>query len=92
MPKITSRASGGEEDTVDVAVNMTAAEFLEFMAWKKDHDTHKAEMAAKNSELEFLAKKICWAIDADAKRPGKVKLIDQDHAAELLEQAKEFLA
>ena len=77
---------------MEITASMSAEDFLDFMAWKKDHAHHKAEMEAKNKELEFLAKKICWAIEADAKRPGKVKIIDQDHAAELLEQAKEFLA
>lgn len=76
---------------MDVTVNMTAEEFLDFMAWKKDHTHHKAEMAAKNTELEFMAKKVCWAIVADTKRPGKVKIADQDHAAELLELANEYL-
>lgn len=75
-----------------VNVTMTAEEFLEFMAWKKDHTHHKAEMAAKNAELELMAKKVCWAIEEDAKRPGKVKVIDQEHAAELLEMAKDYLA
>ena len=77
---------------MDVTVNMTAEEFLEFMAWRKDHDHHKTEVATINGRLEYLAKKICWAIAEDPKRPGKVKIIDQDHAEELLEQAKEFLA
>lgn len=77
---------------MDVTVSMTAEEFLEFMAWRKDHDHHKTEVATINGRLEYLAKKICWAIAEDTKRPGKVKIIDQDHAAELLEQATEFLA
>ena len=33
-----------------------------------------------------------WAIDADPKKPGKVKIIDQEHAAELLEMAKDYMA
>ena len=40
---------------------------------------------------EMLANKACWAIEADPKRPGKVKIVDQEHAAELLELAKENL-
>lgn len=43
-------------------------------------------------QREMLAKKTCWAIDADPKKPGKVKIIDQEHAAELLEMAKDYLA
>ena len=44
------------------------------------------------NKREMLAKKTCWAIDADPKKPGKVKIIDQEHAAELLEMAKDYLA
>lgn len=32
------------------------------------------------------------AIEADPKRPGKVKIVDQEHAAELLELAKDYLS
>ena len=41
---------------------------------------------------EMLAKKTCWAIEADPKRPGKVKIVDQEHAAELLELANDYLS
>lgn len=39
----------------------------------------------------MLAKKACWAMEKDDKRPGKVKIIDQEHAAELLEMAHDYL-
>ena len=68
---------------MEVTVNMTAEEFMEFVAWRKEQDYYKREI---------LAKKTCWAIDADPKKPGKVKIIDQEHAAELLEMAKDYLA
>lgn len=34
---------------MDVTVNMTAEEFLEFMAWKKDRNHYNEEMAARAS-------------------------------------------
>ena len=33
-----------------------------------------------------------WAIEEDPKRPGKVKIVDQEHAVELLKMAREYLA
>lgn len=75
-----------------VTVAMTTDDFLEFMAWKNDRKHYIDEMAKKSSKWEMLAKKTCWAIEEDAKRPGKVKIIDQDHAAELLEMARDYLA
>ena len=77
---------------MDVTVNMTAEEFLEFMAWKKDRNHYNAEMAARSIKWEIMAKKVTWAIEEDPKRPGKIKIVDQEHAAELLEMAREYLA
>mgnify|MGYP004641912829 FL=1 len=79
-----------EDMTVTVA--MTTDDFLEFVAWGKDRDYYKSRLDKELNEREMLAKKTCWAIDADPKKPGKVKIIDQDHAAELLEMAKDYLA
>lgn len=77
---------------MEVTVNMTAEEFLVFVAWGKDRDYYKSRLDKELNKREILAKKTCWAIDADPKKPGKVKIIDQDHAAELLEMAKDYLA
>lgn len=77
---------------MEVTVNMTAEEFLEFVAWGKDWDYYKSRLDKELNKREILAKKTCWAIDADPKKPGKVKIIDQEHAAELLEMAKDYLA
>lgn len=77
---------------MEVTVNMTAEEFLEFVTWGKDRDYYEKELDKELNKREILAKKTCWAIDADPKKPGKVKIIDQDHAAELLEMAKDYLA
>ncbi len=77
---------------MDVTVNMTAEEFLEFMAWKKERDYYEKELDQETSKREIMAKKATWAMAEDAKRPGKVKIIDQEHAAELLEMASEYLA
>lgn len=77
---------------MEVTVNMTAEEFMEFVACGKDRDYYKSRLDKELNKREILAKKTCWAIDADPKKPGKVKIIDQDHAAELLEMAKDYLA
>ena len=77
---------------MDVTVSMAAEEFLDFMAWKKDREQYAKEMAARSSKWEIMAKKATWAMEEDPKRPGKVKIVDQEHAAELLEMAREYLA
>lgn len=77
---------------MEVNVNMSAEEFLEFMVWKRDRGQYNNEMAARAEKMELLAKKTCWAIEKDPKRPGKVKIVDQEHAAELLELANDYLS
>lgn len=77
---------------MEVNVNMSAEESLEFMVWKRDREQYNNEMAARAEKMELLAKKTCWAIEKDPKRPGKVKIVDQEHAAELLELANDYLS
>lgn len=77
---------------MEVNVNMSAEEFLEFMVWKRDREQYNNEMAARAEKMELLAKKTCWAIEKDPKRTGKVKIVDQEHAAELLELANDYLS
>ena len=77
---------------MEITVKMTVEEFQQFVAWQKDRDYYKNRLDKELDKREMLAKKTCWAIDEDPKKPGKVKIIDQDHAAELLEMAKDYLA
>ncbi|MBM6724333.1 hypothetical protein [Pseudoflavonifractor phocaeensis] len=49
-------------------------------------------MDAWSRKWEILANKACWAIETDPKRPGKVKIVDQEHAAELLGMAYGYMA
>ena len=72
---------------MEITVKMTVEEFQQFVAWQNEKELDK-----ELNKREILAKKTCWAIDADPKKPGKVKIIDQEHAAELLEMAKDYLA
>ena len=77
---------------MDVTVNMTAEEFLEFMEWKRDREHYNTEMRIRSDKWEIMAKKATWAMAEDAKRQGKVRIVDQEHAVELLEMAREYLA
>ena len=77
---------------MEVTVNMSVEEFQEFMAWKNDREQYNKEMAIKSEKMELLAKKTCWTIEKDPTRPGKVKIVDKEHAAELLELANAYLS
>ena len=77
---------------MEISVKMSADEFLEFMEWQKDRNRYREDMAAATKKWEIFASKVRWALENDPKRPGKVKIADQEHAEELLEMAIEFFA
>lgn len=72
-----------------INVEMTAEEFQEFMQWKKDEQVYKEEITAADSKIEHINNKILWALGPNEKQPGKVKIIDQEHAAELVDMAND---
>lgn len=77
---------------MEITITMSEEDFQEFMAWKNDRSHYCTEMEAMREKWEYLAGKTCWAIGEDHKHPGKVKIVDQEHAAELLEMVHGLLA
>ena len=73
-----------------ITVEMTAEEFQEFMRWKKDKRCYDADLTAADGKIEHINNKILWALELDEKKPGKVKIINQEHATELVEMAREW--
>lgn len=77
---------------MEITVKMTAEEFEEFREWMKDRGCYKADLASTVRKWETFVNKVCWALGEDPKRPGKVKIIDHEHAEELLKMANDFFA
>ena len=77
---------------MNVEVQMKEEEFLEFIQWKQDRKKYLEEAAFLSKKLEMFAKKVCWALENDRVIQGRIIIIDQDHASELLEMAKDYLA
>ena len=80
--------SGGGQ--MKVTVEMTAEEFQEFLRYKADKGCFDADRKDADRKMEVLNKKIMWALEEDEKKPGKIKIISQEHAAELVEMATEW--
>lgn len=74
-----------------INVEMTSDEFKEFLNWKQDKLCYEKEADKIQSNYEFLAQKAVWAVEPDAKKPGKYRIADQDHAGELVDMASEIL-
>ena len=75
-----------------IHVEMTADEFQEFMQWKKDKKIYDDELNQVDGKIEHINNKILWALAPDEKKPGKVKIIDQEHAAELVDMATDWFS
>jgi len=73
-----------------VQVEMTAEEFTEFLRYRQDKGCFDADLQEADRKMEYLNKKILWALEPDEKKPEKIKIISQEHAAELVDMAKEW--
>ena len=76
---------------MDVNVRMTEDDFLEFVQWRKERGHYRCEVQKLASRYGALVKKITFALIRDEKKPKKIKILDQEHALELLEWAEELL-
>ena len=75
-----------------IVVEMTSEEFQEFMAWQGDKAKYEKKERKVNGQIEHMSKQVLWAVEQDPKKPGKFKIVDQDHMADLYEAASEFFA
>lgn len=75
-----------------IHVEMTSEEFQEFIQWKKDKGIYDAEIRTVDAKIDRINNKILWALAPDEKKPGKVKIIDQEHAAELVDMANDWFS
>lgn len=71
---------------MDVFVKMSEQELQQLLKWKEE----KKVKRAAESRLELMAKKVLWALGADA-ATGQVTVTDAEHAEELLEMANMYL-
>ena len=75
-----------------IQVEMTAEEFQEFMQWKKDKGIYDDELNTVDAKIEHINNKILWALAPYEKKSGKIKIIDQEHAAELVDMVNDWFA
>ena len=75
-----------------IQVEMTAEEFQEFMSWRKDKEMYERDLQEMDGKFERLFNKVLWALETNSDRPGKAKIINQEHAAELVEMASDWFS
>lgn len=77
---------------MQITVTMTEKEYADFVAWRQERKYYAGKIDKEIAKITMFAKKISWAISEDPKRKDKAKIIDHDHALELLDMANEYLA
>lgn len=74
-----------------IMVEMTSEEFREFLAWQGDKAKYEKEAKKSRSQIERMARQVHYAIEEDPKKPGKFKIVDQDHMADLYDETTDIL-
>lgn len=72
-------------------VEMTEEEYGDFLQWRADRAKYDRVLSYMQKKFELMANKATWAIEPDPKKADRCKIVDHDHAMELLEMAKGFL-
>ena len=75
-----------------IHVEMTSEEFQEYLAWQGDKTKYEKQEKKVNNQMELMAKQVTWAVEEDPKKPGKYKIVDQDHMADLYDTAVDHLS
>lgn len=76
---------------MEVTVKMTVEEFLEFNEYQKNRAVYAERLVKLGRLPEVLAQKLEFAVEPDPKKPGKFKITDQEHMADLWDMAEEIL-
>lgn len=75
-----------------IHVEMTSDEFRDFLSWRADKQMYDRDVKECDAKIEHISNKILWALELDEKKPGKAKIIDHDHAVELVDMANDWFA
>lgn len=76
---------------MEITVKMTVEEFLEFNEYQKNRAVYAEKLVKLKRLPETLAQKLVFAVEPDPKKPGKFKIVDQEHMADLWDLTGEIL-
>jgi len=76
---------------MNITVTMTAEEFEEFRAWKKEAGRYERELSRIRKAPETIAISLAYAVEPVEGKKGKFKIVDQEHMSDAMNKAEEFL-
>ena len=75
---------------MELTVHMTEEELVEFLEYRKDKEVNQKRIKRLRDDLQMLSRKMGWAVEPDPKKPGKYKIVDQDHMDDLWSMAGDY--
>lgn len=76
---------------MEISVKMTEDEFQEYMLWKRDRTQYIREMEKLRRIPEVLATSLHFAVEPVEGRGGRYKIVSQEHMADAMDAAAEFM-
>lgn len=76
---------------MEISVKMDAAEFQEFMEYRSDKGKFEAALKRVENAPAMIAASLKNAVGPMAGKPGKWKIVDQEHMDDAMSMAAEYL-
>ena len=76
---------------MDINVTMSAEEFQEFMEYRRDRELFDKERERLRAAPANIAASLFYGVEPVNGKPGRFKIVDQDHMADAWDAAKEFM-
>lgn len=76
---------------MEISVKMSAAEFQEFMEWRKEKEWYEKDLDRLQGVPCSLDRSLKFAVEPVEGKPGRFKIVDQEHMGDLWDAAKEFM-
>lgn len=75
---------------MEINVKMTAQTFEDFVAYSKDKEKYKKELKKVAGWPRAMAKILSFAVEPVEGKPGKFKIVSQEHMADLWDMATDI--
>ena len=76
---------------MEISVKMDAAEFQEFMEYREAKGKFEAALERVKRAPAMIAASLVNAVEPVAGKPGKWKIVDQEHMDDAMSMADEYL-
>ena len=76
---------------MEISVKMDAAEFQEFMEYRAEKGKYEEALERVRRAPSIIATSLANAVEPAAGKPGKWKIVDQEHMDDAMSMADEYL-